>query len=178
MLVFLGVASGAYAEDVGKVLSVETGYGLVVSSQDLTVTNPHGLVSSLYWGYVISDKPNSMTVLSVAAGYDYFPIDPGAAVLHNMVYGVEYAHIYWRRSPVSLLLDYGLLFSLLIDSERVGYAFGHHTRLGVGAIWNVSDRHKLTLKGAYNFVTFPHFELAESQYTFPAVSLRYSLFFC
>ena len=99
--VFMLLASGLGAEGVDKVLGVETGYGLVVSSKDLNVTNPHGLVSSLYWGYVIGDKPNSMTVLSVASGFDYFPLDPGAAVLHNMVYGLEYAHIYWRGSPVS-----------------------------------------------------------------------------
>ena len=177
MSVFLFVGAGVFAEEVGKVLSVETGYGVVVSSRDLNVTNPHGLVTSLYWGYVIGDKPNSMTVLSIAAGYDFFPLDPGVTVLHNMVYGVEYAHIFWRRSPVSLLLDYGLLFNLLIDAERTGYAFGHHTRLGIGAMWNVSERHKLTFKGSYNFVTFPHFENSESQYSFPAGTIRYSLFF-
>ena len=168
---------GAFAEGVGKVLGVEAGYGVVTSSRDLAVNNPHGLVTSLYYGYVIGDKPRSMTVLSIVAGYDFFPVAPGVTVLHNLVYGVEYAHVFLRRSPVSLLMDYGLLFNLLLDSEANGYAFGHHTRLGLGAVWNLSERHKLTLKGAYNLVTFPYFESSESRYSFPAATVRYSLFF-
>jgi hypothetical protein len=177
MAVGLLATPALFAEGVDKVLGVEAGYGVVTSARDLTLENRSGLVSSLYWGYVIGDKPRSMTVLSIVAGYDLFPLAPSVTVLHNLVYGVEYAHIFFRRSPVSLVADYGLLFNLLIDAERDGYAFGHHTRLGLGALWNLSERHKLTFKGSYNFVTFPYFESSESRYSFAAATLRYSLFF-
>jgi hypothetical protein len=170
-------APGAFAEGPHKVLGVEVGYGVVTSSRDLAVEVPHGLLTSLYYGYLIGDKPRSLTVLSIAAGYDYFPLAPGVAMLHNLVYGAEYAHLFFRQSPVSLLVDYGLLFNLLLDPERSGYAFGHHTRLGLGAVWNVAERHKLTLKASYNFVSFPYFESSASRYSFPALALRYSLFF-
>jgi len=165
------------AAGVGRVLGVEAGYGVVSSSRDLTTVNPHGLVTSLYYGYVIKDRPRSMTVLSIASGYDYFPVAPGVTVLHNLVYGVEYAHLYSRQGPVSLVADYGLLFNLLFDQGRSGYAFGHHTRLGLGAVWNLDERHKLTLKGSYNIVTFPYFESSRNRYSFLAATLRYSLFF-
>jgi hypothetical protein len=171
------VTPGLFAEGVGKVLGVEAGYGLVSSTRDLALENRNGLVTSLSWGYVIGDKANSMTVLSLVAGYDFFPLAPDVTVLHNFVYGMEYAHVFFRQSPVSLVADYGLLFNLIGDAERHGYAFGHHTRLGLGAMWNLSDRHKLTLNAYYNMVTFPYFETSRSNYSFPALALRYSLFF-
>lgn len=80
-------------------------------------------------------------------------------------------------SVASLLLDYGLLFNLIRQSSREGYAFGHHTRLGVGGLYALSDRHKLALKGEYNFVTFPYFEIARARISFPSLSLRYYLFY-
>ena len=171
------VAPAASAEGIGKVLGVEAGYGLATSTRDLTLENRSGLLSSLYWGYVIGDKPNSMTILSIAVGYEFFPLAPEVTELHRLVYGLEYAHVFFRQSPVSLVADYGLLFNLVADSQRSGYAFGHQTRLGLGAMWNISDRHKLTLNGSYNMVTFPYFETSTSRFSYPGVAVRYSMFF-
>ncbi len=84
---------------------------------------------------------------------------------------------YYAGTAFFLLLDYGLLFNLLWQADREGWAFGHHTRLGVGGIYNLSTRHKLALKASYNFVTYPYFEIASTKYTYPAISLRYMMIF-
>jgi len=73
---------------------------------------------------------------------------------------------------------HGLLFNLIKQDNLDGYAFGHHTRLGIGRVYNVSDKHKVTLKGAYNFVTFPYFDLSDARITFPSVALRYYFYYC
>jgi len=80
-----------------------------------------------------------------------------------MVYGVEYAHTFFRQKPVSLLLDYRLLFNLIKQDNLDGYAFGHRTRLSIG--------------GAYNFVTFPYFDLSDARITFPSATLRYYFYY-
>lgn len=157
-----------------RVVGVEAGYAAIVSSRGLSPDSPHGLASSLYYGYVVHERPRSHTVLSLAAGYDVFPGAASGSALHNLVYGVEYAHTFFRQAPVALLLDYGLLFNLILQSDREGYAFGHHTRLGLGGVYRLGERDSLSLKAAYNFVSFPHFELAEARMSFPSLSLRYS----
>ena len=118
-----------------------------------------------------------MTALSLVLGYDLFPKGDGSDALHAMVYGVEYAHTFFRQKAVSLLLDYGLLFNLIRQSDREGYAFGHQTRLSIGGVYNLSEKHKLALKRSYNFVTSPIFKLSEARITFPSVALRYYLYF-
>ena len=176
LFVLLLTAAGLFAE-VGNVVSVEAGYGYILSARDVNPDSPNGLFTSLNYGYVIHEKPRSMTALSLVLGYNLFPQGDGADALNAMVYGVEYAHTFFRQNTVSLLLDYGLLFNLIKQENRGGYAFGHHTRLGAGGVYNLSDKHKLALKGAYNFVTFPYFELSEARITFPSVALRYYFYY-
>ena len=176
VLLLTAGAAGLGAE-VRNVASVEAGYAYILSAEDVSPDSAHGLYGSLNYGYVIHDKPGSMTALSLVLGYTLFPQGDGADALKAMVYGVEYGHTFFRQKPVSLLLDYGLLFNLIKQQNRDGYAFGHHTRLGVGGVYNLSDQHKLALKGAYNFVTFPYFELSESRVAFPSVSFRYYFYY-
>jgi hypothetical protein len=176
VLLLIAGVTGLSAE-VRNVASVEAGYAYILSAKDVNPDGPHGLYSSLNYGYVINEKPGSMTALSLVLGYNLFPQADGADSLNAMVYGLEYAHTFFRQKTVSLLLDYGLLFNLIKQENRDGYAFGHHTRLGVGGVYNLSDQHKLALKGAYNFVTFPYFELSEARITFPSVSLRYYFYY-
>jgi hypothetical protein len=163
--------------DVKNVVSVEAGYGYILSARYVDPDSPHGLLTSLNYGYVIHEKPQSMTVLSLVLGYNLFPDGNGTDSLNAMVYGVEYAHTFFKQKPVSLLLDYGLLFNLIKQANLDGYAFGHHTRLSIGGVYNFSDRHKVALKGAYNFVTFPYFDLSDARITYPSVALRYYLYY-
>ena len=113
-------------------LSVEVGYGHVFTINHVTYDALSALITSLYYGYMIHDNPESMTLLSLAAGYNLLPPDAYGQTYHHLVYGLEFAHIFFRTAPVSLLIDYGLLFNLILRSEQTGYAFGHHTKLGVG----------------------------------------------
>ena len=85
--------------------------------------------------------------------------------------------IYLFIAASFLFVGGGMLFNLILQSGREGYDFGHHTRLGFGGVYNLSERHKLALKAAYNFVTFPYFELSEVRITFLSVAVRYSLYF-
>ena len=162
-------------EALNNVVGVEVGYGYAVSQTDLQAPISHGIVTSLYYGYVVHDKPQSMTILSLAIGYEVFPAEP--ATLHSLVYGPEFGHIFFRQSPVSLLVDYGLLFNLILQSGRDGYAFGHHTRLGIGGVFNLSEQHKLTAKVSYNMITFPYYEQASTKFSFPAIQVRYSFLY-
>lgn len=177
VLILTVAGAGLLAAEVHNVVSVEAGYAYAISARDLDPSSPHGLVSSLGYGYLLHSGQNSLSVLSLVLGYDLFPGGDGPNALHSLVYGVEYAHTFFKQSRVSLLLDYGLLFNLILRSGREGYAFGHHTRLGVGGLYNLAERHKLALKAAYNLVTFPYFEASKSRLSFPAMSLRYCLFF-
>jgi hypothetical protein len=177
ILLLLVAGAAALSAEVKNVVSVEAGYAYALSARDVVPGSPHGLLASLNYGYVIHEKPGSMTALSLVLGYNLFPQGDGPDALNAMVYGVEYAHTFFRQKPVSLILDYGLLFNLIKQENRSGYAFGHHTRLGVGGLYNLNDRHKLALKGAYNFVTFPYFELSEARITFPSVALRYYFYY-
>jgi hypothetical protein len=139
--------------------------------------DPRVLMTSLNYGYVIHDRPKRMTALSLVLGYNRFPEGNGTDALNAMVYGVEYAHTFFKHKPVSLLLDYGLLFNLIKQANLDGYAFGHHTRLSIGGVYNLSDEHKVALKGAYNFVTFPYFDLSDARITYPSVGLRYYFYY-
>ena len=88
--------TGVLTADVKNVVGVEAGYAYALSVRGISPGSPHGLVSSLNYGYVIHEKPKSMTALSLVLGYDLFPQGDGSDALHAMVYGVEYAHTFFR----------------------------------------------------------------------------------
>jgi hypothetical protein len=175
MFVSLG-SFAAFADDSpGNMLSIETGYGLIVSDTELLPASPHALLTTLYYGYIIHDKPKSRSVLSLVLGYNYFPDAAGTDALHAMDYGLEYGHYFFTHKKISLLVNYGLQFNLILQSGRTGYSFGHHTKLGLGGVWNLSEKHKLSLNAAYHFVTSPYFELSSRRFTYPSASMRYHL---
>jgi hypothetical protein len=67
LLGLLALASTAgFSEPIGRVLGVEAGYGYLTQGSS-------ALLSSLYYGYLLGDKPNSQTLLSLALGYTWFP---------------------------------------------------------------------------------------------------------
>lgn len=162
----------ASGQPVGKAAGVEAGYGYVTSSSE----NPQsasGLVAGLRYGYFILDEPGMYALLSVAAGYGYFPQGAGSSALHAFVYGLEYLHTFFPRSPVALSVEYGLLFDLLLEDGRTGYAFGNHTRLGLGPNFRLGEKDELLLLVDYNIVSFPFFEMASAKLSYPSIALRY-----
>jgi hypothetical protein len=167
------IGKGFASDELKNVVSGETGYGYIVTDTELFPASPHGLLTTFYYGYILHDKPKSMSVLSLVLGYNLFPDGAASEGLHSMVYGLEYSHFFFTHKTISLLVDYGLQFNLILQSGREGYSFGHHTKLGLGGVWNVSERHKLSLNGAYNFITSPYFELSSRKFSYPSVTLRY-----
>jgi len=182
---FLGIAAillfiaamGASGQSVGKVVGVEAGYGYITSSQALNPQSPHGLLAGLRYGYMILDRPATSAILSLAIGYNWFPMGVGGSSLHAFVYGLEYEHVFFRKSSVALAVEYGLLFNLLLEDGRQGSAFGHHTRLGLGPVLRLGERDELVLLFDYNIVSFPYFEQPAGKLSFPSVALRYQLRF-
>jgi hypothetical protein len=160
------VSIGGFAERIGRVVGVEAGYGYLTQGSSAVLT-------SLYYGYLLGDKPSSQTLLSLALGYAWFPEAVSGADLHSLVYGLEYAHTFFASRPVALVLDYGLLFNLLLQSGRQGYAFGHHTRLGLGPSFSLGSSDRLLLNVGYEFVVYPYFELASTRVSYPSLSLRW-----
>ncbi len=167
----------ALADGTQRVVSIEVGYSYVVYSSALDNVGQHGPMVSLYYGYVISDKPNSMTILSLVLGYNLLFPDDAVSLMHSLIYGLEFEHIFFRQSRVSLLVDYGLLFNQIRIADRSGYAYGHHTKLGVGGVYNFNSKHKLALTANYNFISFPYFDISSNKYHYPSVTLRYLLIF-
>ena len=165
--------AGASAEGVGSVVGVETGYGYVFSSQGLNPQTPHAPLTSLYYGYLILDRPNTSALLSIVLGYNWFPTAAGGNALHALVYGVEYEHTFFRGNWVALAVDYGLLFNLILVDGRQSYAFGNHTRLGLGPVFNISDRDQLLVNISYNMMDFPYFELASASLSYGSLAVRY-----
>jgi hypothetical protein len=163
----------ASAEGVGSVVGVEAGYGYLFSSQGLNPQLPHALLTGLSYGYLILDRPSTSALLSIVLGYNWFPTAAGGNALHAIVYGVEYEHVFFRQSRVALAVDYGLLFDLILEDGRQNYAFGNHTRLGLGPVFNMSDRDQLLLNIAYNMMDFPYFELASGRLSYGSLSVRY-----
>ena len=129
---------------------VEAGYGYIASSQDLNPLSPHGLLAGLRYGYLIVDRPTTSALLSLALGYNWFPVAAGGNSLQAFVYGLAYEHVFFRKSQVALAVEYGLLFNLLLEDGRQGYAFGHHTRLGLGPMFTLGERDELVLLFDYN----------------------------
>lgn len=167
-----GLAPG-FSAGVDKVVGVEAGYDYLVSAEGLAPDSGSGLSAGLYYGYLIADRPRSSTLLSLALGYTVFPEASGTRALHAMVYGLEYAHTFLRHRSVALVVDYGLLFNLLVKEGSDGYAFGHHTRLGLGPVFRLGGSNELALRATYNFVTFPYFELPSARLMYPSLALRY-----
>jgi hypothetical protein len=159
-------STASFAQSIGRVLGVEAGYGILTQGSSV-------LLTSLYYGYLLGDKPNNQTLLSLALGYTWFPGAVSGADLHSIVYGLEYAHTFFASRPVALVLDYGLLFNLILQSDRAGYAFAHHTRLGAGPSFRLGERDRLLLNVGYEFVIYPYFELASARVSYPSVSLRW-----
>jgi hypothetical protein len=176
VLLFAAVM-GASGEAVGKVVGAEAGYGYITSSQDLNPQSPHGLLVSLHYGYLILDRPNTSALLSLALGYNWFPMAAGGNSLQAWVYGLEYVHVFFRQNWVALAVDYGLLFNFLLENGRQGYAFGNHTRLGLGPVFRLGERDELMLLFDYNIVSFPYFEQPAGKLDFPSVALRYQIRF-
>ena len=176
LIITAAFLAGTHAFAVDTVVGIEAGYGLITSSTDLSPAAGSGALSSLYFGYLIHDEPTRLTLLSLATGYELFPQAVGTTALHRLVYGLEYHHLFRRDRPVSVVADYGLLFNLLLQTDREGYAFGHHTRLAAGALLWLNERSGLLAKVSYNIATFPYFEISDSRVSYPAISLRYVLF--
>jgi hypothetical protein len=166
-------AGAAFGEKTATSMGVEATYGYVFSSKELSPTSAHGAQASLYYGYLIGDRPESSALLSLALGYGWFPGASAGKALSGFVYGLEYEHVFFRQNWVALAVDYGLLFNLLLEEGRQGYAFGHHTRLGVGPVFALGEKDQLLVNVAYNMVTFPYFDLASTSMSYLSLALRY-----
>jgi hypothetical protein len=162
-------AVSVFAVDVKNIVSVETGYTYTMESRDFNLDNAHGLSTTVYYGYVIHEKPAAMTVLSLVAGYN----QTADFSSENAISGFVYAHLYFTNRQVSLLAAYGLQFNQIRLSGNTAYSYGHHTKLTIGAAYNMSTDHKLALSGNYNFVSFPNFDISNGKWTFLSLSLRY-----
>ena len=164
---------GAFGQGIGKVLGVEAGYGLVATDSGLGPQSPSGFVAGLRYGYLILDRPGTSALLSLALGYDVFPQGAGSEPLQAFVYGLEYEHTLFRQSPVALSMEYGLLFDLVIEGGRQGYAYGNHTRLGLGPDFRLDSKDDLVTLLDYNALDLPYFELSSARLTYATVALRY-----
>jgi hypothetical protein len=174
ILMFLAVVPlvEASGDGVGSVLGVEAGYGYLLSGKGLSPQSPNALLTGLYYGYLIVDRPNTSALLSLVLGYNWFPGGAGANGLHAIVYGVEYEHVFFRQNWIALAVDYGLLFNLVLEEGRQGYAFGDHTRLGVGPVFNLSANDQILVNIGYNFMDITYFETA-SRLDYASLALRY-----
>jgi hypothetical protein len=161
------------SESIGKVLGVEVGYGYVTSSNELNPQSASALITGLRYGYLLLDRPSVSAMLSLALGYDWFPQGAGGSALNAFVYGLEYEHTFFRQSPVALSVEYGLLFDMLFEDGRQSYAFGNHTRLGLGPDFKLDGKDDLVLLADYNIVDVPYFELSAAKLSYPSVALRY-----
>lgn len=174
VLLFLSMSCfGAFGQGIGKILGIEAGYGLVATGSGLDPQSPSGLVVGLRYGYLILDRPSMRALLSLALGYDLFPLGAGSAALQAFVYGLEYEHTLFRRSPVALSIEYGLLFDLVLEGGRQGYAYGNHTRLGLGPDFRLDGKDDLVTLLDYNALDLPFFELSSSRLSYVSIALRY-----
>jgi hypothetical protein len=163
----------SFGQDVGKVMGIEAGYGFIASSSDLAPQSPNGLVLGLRYGYLILDRPSMSALLSLALGYDDFPQGSGSGNLRTFVYGLEYEHTLFRSSPLALSIEYGLLFDLVLEGGRQGYAYGNHTRLGLGPDFRLGEKDDLVTLLDYNALDLPFFELSSARLTSITLALRY-----
>lgn len=164
---------GAFGQGIGKVLGIEAGYGLVVSSKELGPRSPSGVAAGLRYGYLILDKPSTSALLSLALGYDLFPQGAGSAPLQSFVYGLEYEHTFFRQSPVALSIEYGLLFDWVYEGGKPGSAFGNHTRIGLGPDFRLGEKDDLVALLDYNGLEMPYFEFSSARLSYISIALRY-----
>jgi len=78
----------ASAEGVSSVVGVEAGYGYLFSSKGMDPQSPHALLTNLYYGYLVVDRPNTSALLSIVLGYDWFPTAAGGSAVHAIDYGL------------------------------------------------------------------------------------------
>jgi hypothetical protein len=172
-IVLLAASSGAFGQSVGRVVGLEAGYGYMTSSDGLKPGAASGFVAGLRYGYLVLDRSSMSALLSVAIGFDCFPRAAGGNSLSAVDYGLEYEHTLFRQSPVALSVEYGLLFDMLFEGGRAGYAFGNHTRLGLGPDFRLGEKDDLVLLADYNLVDMPFFELSSAGFDYPSLALRY-----
>ena len=172
-LVLVATSPKGFGQSIGKVVGVEAGYGYIASGGGLNPQAPSGAIAGLRYGYLILDRPSMTALLSLALGYDLFPQGAYGKALHAIVYGLEYEHTLLRRNSVALSFEYGLLFDLVLEGGRQGYAYGNHTRLGLGPDVRLGEKEDLVLLADYNIVDLPFFELSSAQLGYPSVVLRY-----
>ncbi len=163
---------GVSAQGIGKVVGLEAGYGYALSSPGLESGAANAAVLGLRYGYLILDRPSMSALLSLALGYTVFPGGAGGA-LNSIVYGLEYEHSFFRDSPLGLSIEYGLLFDLVLEGGRSGYAFGNHTRLGLGPRLRLGEKDGLELLVDYNGLALPYFELSSGRKDYLSAALRY-----
>ena len=172
-ILILAPAPRLGAQPIAKIVDIEAGYGYISSSAGSSPSSASGLITGLRYGYLILDRPEMSAVLSLALGYTLFPEGTGSSAVSSLVYGLEYEHSFFRRSPVALSVEYGLLFDLIFDGGRAGYAYGNHTRLGLGPDLRLSDKDDAELLADYNILDLPYFELSSSMISYPSLALRY-----
>jgi hypothetical protein len=169
----LSVSPNASAQSVPKVVGLELGYGYATSSREPNYQSPSVLIAGLRYGYLILDKPSTSAVLSLALGYNWLPEGSGGQSLGAFVYGLEYEHILFRQSPVALSVEYGLLFDMIFEGGRAGYAFGNHTRLGLGPDFKLGEKDDLLLLADYNILDMPYFDYSTAKLSYASLALRY-----
>ncbi len=164
---------------VEKVLGLESGYAYLFSATDVAAQYGNGLLVSLYLGFELGDSRRSSSLLSLVVGYGAFPdyqglpFDVSLTALHDAVFGLEYAYTFFYDNPIALMLNGGMLANLLVQPGSKTYAFGHHTRLGLGPVFRLNRRDSLAVLASYNLLIFPHLDQPTDLFHFPAVVLRY-----
>ncbi|GEM_PF-6844596 len=173
LVLLLDISIGCFGQTIGRVLGVEVGYGYIASNSEPSPQPASGAIAGLRYGYLILDRPSMSALLSLALGYDLFPRGTGGNALNAFVYGLEYEHTLFRQAPVALSVEYGLLFDLVFEGGRRGYAYGNHTRLGLGPDFRLGEKDDLELLADYNILDLPFFELSSEQLGYASVALRY-----
>ena len=174
---FLLVGTNLWAAGTPKVLGTDLGYGLIYSSAGPAASLPHLFSAGLSWGYMVGESDFGMTILSIDAGYTLIPWMADGSVQHAFVYGFEFMHMFALGAGWFLIADYGLLFNLLFNSARPGYAFGHDTRLAVGVGVRLSDAVILSLLPAWNMVISPWYGAQEQRFSYISAVLRMQFIF-
>jgi hypothetical protein len=169
----LSVSPNASGQSIAKVVGLELGYGYATSSRELNSQSPSVLIAGLRYGYLILDRPSMNAVLSLALGYNWLPEGSGSQSLGAFVYGLEYEHILFRQSPVALSVEYGLLFDMIFEGGRQGYAYGNHTRLGLGPDFKLGEKDDLVLLADYNILDMPYFDSSTARLSYASLALRY-----
>jgi hypothetical protein len=70
-------------------------------------------------------------------------------------------------------VEYGLLFDLILEGGRQGYAYGNHTRLGLGPDFKLGEKDDLVLLADYNILDMPYFDSSAAKLSYASLALRY-----